>query len=159
MSDFYTPASEFLIQVANGEIPLTGSSFADQNLHLLIAFMTDQDTSNRDWATLLVAGQEIDTPEVRQALLHATQDDDASVRAEALLGLAEREAPCATPLIVQELGRDECGYGTFQAAHRVADSSLLDGLRRWRGRGSASWINNEIEDAIRACEARIKQRR
>lgn len=57
--------------------------------------MSDADTSNRDWATLLLAGQDIDTPEVCAALLAATQDQDACVRAEALLGLAERDAGLA----------------------------------------------------------------
>lgn len=99
-----------------------------------------------------------DAPEIQEALLRATQDENASVRAEALLGLAERDLPHAIPLILQELSRDECGYGTFQAAHHVADPSLLDKLITWRGRTSNQHVNEEIEDAIRACEAKLALR-
>lgn len=153
MEDYYEPSSEFLRKIVSGEVQLTGSEFAQQNLQLLIAHMSDNDTSNRDWATLLLAGQAIDTVEVRQALLSAAQDMDASVRAEALLGLAERDVVLALPLVASELEGDEVGYGTFQAAHAIASPTLLNGLRRWSGRGGAPWINDEINDAVVACEA------
>lgn len=153
--DGYAPASTFLVMVINDEIPLTGTEFAEQNLLLLIDYMSDADTSNRDWATLLLAGLEIDTPIVRDALLKAAQDCDASVRAEALLGLAERDAVLALPLVERELERSECGYGTFQAARAIANPSLLRGLRTGLGKGSTPWINDEIGDAIVACEAAI----
>ncbi|SFJ18295.1 hypothetical protein SAMN05216304_105176 [Bosea sp. OK403] len=155
MYDGYVPASDFLVKAANGEVPLTGTEFAEQNLRLLIGYTSDADTSNRDWATLLLAGLEIDTPTVREALLKATQDCDASVRAEALLGLAERDSVLALPLVLRELERSECGYGTFQAAHAIANPSLLSGLRKWLGKGSTPWINDEINDAIAACEAAL----
>ncbi|KPH82846.1 hypothetical protein [Bosea vaviloviae] len=150
MEEFYEPSSEFLCKVVRGEIPLSGSEFAQQNLQLLIAHMSDSDTSNRDWATLLLAGQDIDTAEVREALLAATRDEDACVRAEALLGLAERDPILALPLVESELERHEVGYGTFQAAHAIASPTLLNGLRRWCGRGGAPWIDDEINDAIAA---------
>ncbi|WNJ90516.1 hypothetical protein [Bosea sp. 685] len=155
MHDGYVPASDFLVRAANGEVPLTGTEFAEQNLRLLIGYMSDADTSNRDWATLLLAGLEIDTLAVREALLKATQDCDASVRAEALLGLAERDSVLALPLVLHELERSECGYGTFQAAHAIANPSLLSGLRKWSGKGSTPGINDEINDAIAACEAAL----
>lgn len=153
MDEYYEPSSEFLRKIVSSEIPLTGSEFAQQNLQLLIALMSDNDTSNRDWATLLLAGQDIDTVEVRQALLSAARDVNACVRAEALLGLAERDVILALPLVMSELEGDEVGYGTFQAAHAIASPALLNGLRRWSGRGGTPWINDEINDAVAACEA------
>lgn len=153
MDQPYLPKSDFIWMAANNELPLTGSDAADHNLRLLIAFTRDADASNRDWATMTLAMQEIDTPEVREALLAATEDSDAAVRAEALEGLAQRDKELALPLVERELGREQCAYGTFQAARLLAHPSLLDGLRAWTDQGGASWIDAEIADAIAACEA------
>ena len=65
----YQPQSDFLCNIIAGDIPLVGSAFADENLRRLIAFTTDDDFSNRDWAVLLLAQQGIDSPNVRNALL------------------------------------------------------------------------------------------
>lgn len=152
MEEGYTPTADFLVMVANKEIPLTGSDLADRNLRTLIAYTRDDDVSNRDWATMLLAQQEIDTPEIRQTLLSAAADEDACVRGEALQGLAERNAGMAIPLLRRELEQNDCAYATFQAARIVADPSLLKGLRLWVGRGGAPWIDDEITGAIAACE-------
>ena len=153
MEEPYVPKSDFIWMAANGDLPLTGGDVADRNLRLLIAFTRDPDVSNRDWATMTLAMQEIDTPEVRSALIAASDDVDVIVRAEALEGLALRDKDLALPLVEHELRRDECGYATFQAARLIAHPSLLEGLRDWKGRGGASWIDDEIIDAIAACEA------
>jgi len=154
MKDDYWPNSDFLGMVANDEVPLAGSDAAEHNLRLLIAFTRDPDVSNRDWATMLLSQQEIDTPEVRQALLAAAEDPDVDVRAEALEGLAQRDKELARPLVERELGRDECGYGAFQAALTIAHPSLLDGLRKWAGQFEETWWNSLVEDALTACQLR-----
>jgi hypothetical protein len=77
MDHGYEPSSDFLVQVANGDVSITGSAFAKENLRRVIALMQDDDVSNRDWATMLVAITEIDTPEIRHALLTAAGDEDA----------------------------------------------------------------------------------
>lgn len=151
MDEPYLPAADFIVMVANDEIPLTGSAMADHNLKLLIAYTRDEIVSNRDWATMVLAGHGPDTAEVRAALLSATDDADACVRGEALQGLSERDRQFALPLIRCELTREECAYATFQAAAFIADPSLLEGLHAWAGRGGAPWINSTIEDAIVAC--------
>jgi hypothetical protein len=101
---------------------------------------------------MTIAMQEIDTPEVRAALLAAAEDTDVVVRAEALQGLAQRDKELALPLVEEELLRDDWGYATFQAAEIIGHPSLLPGLRKWRRKTGASWIDETIEDAIRACE-------
>ena len=151
MEEGYSPSADFLVMVANEEIPLTGSSFAADNLKLLITYTCDPDVSNRDWAAMLLAQCDTDTPEVRAALLLATADEDSSVRGEALQGLAQRDKALALPLLQRELQQDDCAYATFEAAKIVADAGLLNGLLRWEGRGGASWIDSEIVDAIAAC--------
>lgn len=153
MDEPYLPEADFIVMVANGDVPLVGSPFAAENLKLLIAYTTDAVVSNRDWATMLLASHAPDTPDVRAALLSATEDVDPCVRGEALQGLAERDKECARPLVRRELERDQCSFATFQAAHVVADPSLLKGLRAWTGRGGAAWIDNQILEAITACEA------
>lgn len=151
MNEGYWPKSEFLGMVANGEVPLTGSDAAEDNLRLLIAFTRDSELSNRDWATMLLAQQEVDSPEVRQALLVAADDVDPDVRAEALEGLASRDTELARPLVERELAGGPCGYGTFRAALMIAHPSLLEGLRRWHGRFEEAWWNDLVRNAIRAC--------
>jgi len=152
MDEGYWPSSDFLCMVANDEVPLTGSAAGEQNLRLLMEFTQDPDVSNRDWATMLLSQQEIDTPEVRQVLLRAAEDIDCDVRAEALEGLAERDKELAKPLVERELRGDDCGYGTFEAARLIADPSLLPALQAWTGRfEKASW-NELVSEAIAACE-------
>jgi HEAT repeat protein len=151
MEEGYTPTADFLVMVANEEIPLTGSHLADHNLQTLIAYTRDADVSNRDRATMLLAQQAIDTSEIRDALVEATTDDDSCVRGEAIQGLAERDTGVALPILQRELEQDDCAYATFQAARIVADPSLLISLRRWIGKGGKTWIDDEITDAIAAC--------
>lgn len=155
MDEPYLPAVDFLIMAANEEIPFTGSKLAEENLRLLISFTTDADLTNRDWATMLLAGQDIDTQEVRNALIAAADDIDACVRGEAIQGLAQRNRELALPMIERELQRDECGYATFQAARELAHQNLIKGLHHWQGRGGAPWIDDEISEAIAACEAAL----
>lgn len=153
MNEPYLPKSNFIWMAAEGEVPLTGGPEGDANLALLIAFTRDADVSNRDWAIMTLAMQDIDTPELRAALIAAANDEDSSVRGEALEGLAERDRDLALPLLRRELMREECAYPTFKAAQTVAHPSLLAGLKNWSARGGASWIDSTIVDAIAACEA------
>ncbi len=62
----------------------------------LIQLSADVDSNVRDWATFgLGSIQDVDTPEVREALFARLQDDDEQVRAEAVTGLARRGDPRA----------------------------------------------------------------
>lgn len=155
MTDSYEPQAEFLTWVLSGEAPLIGSPFAETNLRRLFALMSDAQTANRDWATFILAHEEVDGDEVRTALMSATKDVDAVVRGEALLGLAMRDRNLALPLVKQELEGDEWGSPTFEAAKLLADPSLLEALRRWQGTAEKKWTNEEIADAIVACERAI----
>ncbi|MFI6595327.1 HEAT repeat domain-containing protein [Nonomuraea sp. NPDC050536] len=61
-----------------------------EGLALLISMTTDDSDEVRDWATAGLAGLELDTPEVRQALADRLDDTDLHTVAEATRGLAER---------------------------------------------------------------------
>ena len=76
MNEPYLPKSHFIWMAAEGDVPLAGSPEGAANLALLIAFTRDPDVSNRDWATMTLAMQEIDTPQVREALIAAADDVD-----------------------------------------------------------------------------------
>jgi len=89
---------------------------------------------------------------VRNALRHAAEDSDCSVRGEAILGLARLEPSIALAIVQRELQREKCGYGVFQAARLLADPSLLDGLEAWDERTGACWVNDEVRAAITACK-------
>ncbi len=132
MDHGYEPSSDFLVQVANGDVPITGNAFAKENLRRVIALMHDDDVTNRDWATMLVSIAEIDTPEVRHALLAAAGDEDAAVRAEALSGLATRDKALATPLVAEELLRRGRRPALFTVALALGAILIGDGGERVR---------------------------
>lgn len=152
MSERYEPPSDFLKALIADEVPLTGGSFADANLRRLIEMMRDDDLANRDWATMLLAQQEIDTPEVRNALLIAADDEDTVVRAEALLGLAQRDKALALPLVKAALlGKDAC-MSLFKAAETIADPSLVPFLNAWAELSGDKLLDGCAFDALTACQ-------
>jgi HEAT repeat protein len=155
--DIYEPVSDFLKAVAAGNAPLSGNEFAEANFRMLIEMTRDQDRSNRDWATFLLAMQEIDTPEVRNALLLASGDKDLNVRAEAILGLAQRDHDLVLPLVHAALAEME-SVPVCEAAALLAHPSLIDALRRSIEEASDSWFKNVASEALVACETGIPRR-
>jgi hypothetical protein len=151
MNEGYTPTADFLVMVANDEIPLTGGNLADHNLMTLIAYTRDDDVSNRDWATMLLAQQQIDTPEVRKALLTAAKDENNVVRAEALLGLARRDPSIALPLVRQELTGNVACMALFEAATELASPMLVDVLRLWSEPSDNPFLDGWASEALAAC--------
>jgi hypothetical protein len=152
MSDRYAPPSEFLRSVIDEDVPLAGSDFATANLRRLIEMTRDKDPANRDWATLLLAQQDLDTPEVRGALLRAAEDDSDAVRAEAILGMAQRDKTLALPLLQKELSRKSVAMPIFEAAALVADPSLVDDLRGYASPSGDDLLDRWALEALKACE-------
>lgn len=153
MTEGYHPATDFLKAIAAEDVPLLGNEFAEVNLHRLMKMTRDKDRSNRDWATLLLSQQEIDTPEVREALVIAAQDEDAAVRAEALLGLAQRDRAIALPFAVTALSADQVCMPVFEAAALIADPSLVRLLRLWIEPSDDEYLDKLARNALLACEA------
>lgn len=151
MNEEYQPTSDFLKAAAAEKIPLSGSAIADDNLRRLLAMMKDKDRSNRDWATLLVAQQEMDTIEVRDALAQAAQDEDGAVRAEAILGLAQRDPEVALPFIKTELSARSVMPPIFEAAALVTDRSLIDDLRQFTAPSENAYADQLVLEALAAC--------
>lgn len=155
----YEPHSGFLRDLIRRVDPL-GSSQSDQAiLRQLIEMTQDENPKNRDWATFLLWQQDVDTPEVRNALLSAGQDDDAAVRAEAIRGLAELAPDLSLPLIRRELAGSSVSAPIFEAAAIVADPSLAEDLRAFQGRSANRSLDRLAEEALSACEARMRELR
>lgn len=154
MADRYVPPSEFLQAVIDEEAPIgDGSAWGEANLRQLIAMTQDEDRANRDWATMLLAQQDIDTDEVRTALVRAAGDEDENVRAEAILGLAQRDRDLALPFLREVLSGQVASMPIFEAAALVADPSLVDDLRCFAQPSDNSFLDGYALEALAACEA------
>lgn len=152
MTEPYEPASDFLKAIIAEEVPLSGSAFADANMRQLLAMTRDEDVSNRDWATMLLASQDDDTPEIREALLSAAHDMNDMVRAEALVGIAKRDRNLALPLVVSALSAEQVSMPVFEAAALIAHPALVDVLRPWTEPSGDKWLDMLAHDALAACE-------
>jgi hypothetical protein len=150
--DRYLPPNAFLKSLIDDDAPLTGVE-GESNCRRLMTLMRDEDAANRDWATLLLAQQDLDTDEVRQALLTAAEDGNEYVRAEAILGLAKRDKALALPLIRRELGQERVAVPLFEAAALVADPSLVDDLRDFAAPSDDALLDELAAKALTACEA------
>jgi HEAT repeats len=158
MKDVYQPASDFLKAIIADEIPLCGNEFARANLSRLIDLTRDQDRSNRDWAAMLLAQTDIDTEEVRQALLASARDDDDVVRAEAILGLAQRMPSLALPFVKEELSGAVACMALFEAAILIADVSLINPLKQWIEPSENEFLDRLAIEALEACERAATRR-
>jgi hypothetical protein len=148
----YQPNSLFLLDILAGMVPLSGSEFAEANLTRLIDMTRDEDRSNRDWATFLLAQQECNTPAVREALLAAAVDEDEYVRAEAIWGLAHIDHDLALPLVEKALSADSVAATIFEAAELLAHPSLVDALRKFAEPTGNVYLDRVTKDALEACE-------
>ena len=154
MTERYLPPSDFLKALIDDDAPLVDGNHAAANLARLIEMTSDEDPVNRDWATLLLAQQDIDTSRVRDALLNAAEDEDEYVRAEAILGLAQRDKALALPLLQRELRGEHVAVPLFEAAALVADPSLADDLREFVNPSDDDFLDELANKALAACEAR-----
>jgi hypothetical protein len=152
MDDTYEPASDFLKAVVANEVPLSGSDFAEENLKRLIELTRDDDLTNRDWATMLLAQEELDTPELRAALLVAAFDENEVVRAEALLGLAKRDTALALPFAEVALAGERASMAVFEAAALIADPSLVEALQAWTVPSEHGLLDQVAAEALTACQ-------
>jgi HEAT repeat protein len=96
----------------------------------LIRLTVDGDRDVRDWATFGLASlTDVDTLELREALLARMSEDDDEIRGEALIGLARRHHPDAPGLVRQELNRPFAGDWPIEAAELLADAALYPALQ------------------------------
>jgi hypothetical protein len=155
MTDRHTPSSDFLKAVVADDLPLSTDGHGAANLEQLIALTRDPDRSNRDWATFLLASEDVDNGAVRQALLAAALDEDATIRAEAIFGLTRRDRELALPLVRKALDDNIVAFPIFEAAAMLADLSLVDGLRGFTGPSDEPYLDQCAAGALIACESGV----
>jgi HEAT repeat protein len=156
MPDRYEPKSFFLRALIDCDVLLSGGEFAEANLRLLIEMTRDDDLSNRDWAVFLLAQADIDSPEVRHALIQAATDSEDMVRAEAAWGLAQRDPLIALPFVQVALRASSVCYPALEAAELCAHPSLIEDLRVWAQPSDHKFADEQAADALAACEAAAK---
>jgi HEAT repeat protein len=101
----------------------------------LIALSRDAVVRVRDWAVFgLMNWIEDDTPEIRQALSDRLDDLDATVRGQALLGLARRRVPGTLDVIAREFERPEIHPDAVEAVADLGDPRGMELLQRLRAR-------------------------
>lgn len=152
MNERYEPPSDFLKALIDDDAPLSGGEHAEANLLRLIDMTRDELPANRDWATLLLAQQDTDTADVREALLRAANDESEHVRAEAILGLAQRDKAAALPLLQRELAGEHVSLPLLEAASIVAHPSLATDLRAFAEPSGDEFMDSLAIKAIEACD-------
>lgn len=97
-----------------------GGVESDEATETLLRLMTDSDDEVRDWATFSLGQQsEVDTPEVRSALVARLDDTHDDVRYEAICGLARRRDDRATPYLKTILHNDPDDLVAREAAAKL----------------------------------------
>lgn len=155
MSDRYLPPSVFLQEAINEKVPFGEGDIGDINLNRLIDLTRDEDAANRDWATLLLAQLEMDTPDVRDALLRSASDENVYVRGEAILGLSQLDRSVALPLLQKELRGEIVTVQLLEAAVIVADKTLVPDLEAFAEPSDNPSLDSFVSEAIAACQSQV----
>ena len=120
-----------------------------QAIDTLISLSNDSCEHVRDWATFALGTLlEIDTKQIRDALVDRLGDPDFDTRGEALVGLAQRKDERVIVALKAELKSDCIGCLAIEAAERIAAKELYPLLVDLRG-----WWDIDIDLLERAIEA------
>ncbi|RKH73026.1 hypothetical protein D7X96_02955 [Corallococcus interemptor] len=118
-------------------------------LRTLLELSRDGDTSVRKevLSGLSLVGEDaLDTPELRDAFFDRLSEEDAGIRAKALLGLARRKDPRAREPLRRELERRPVAIEAIEAVRYLEDASFLPLLLAVRE--AACPMDEAFEDAI-----------
>jgi hypothetical protein len=149
----YRPPSAFLQMLIDDEPELTGGPAEDARAFQLIALTKDKDPANRDWALLLLAQSELETPNALAALVAGMDDPEHEAALEALIGVAMREPALALPRVQALLEEDAIDSMTLEAAAYIADPVLLPALESIQAEvgDDDDVFTTVLAEAIEAC--------
>lgn len=101
------------------------------SIESMIRLSTDRDLDVRSWATFGLASliDDVDTPELRAALVSRLEDEDEEVRGEAMGGLALRGDDTAIPTVHAGLAADDVSSLVIGAAATYGRPEFLPPLR------------------------------
>ncbi|MEC4593399.1 MULTISPECIES: HEAT repeat domain-containing protein [Nitrospirillum] len=154
MAKDYMPPSDFLRDLIDEDVEIEADDTA--TVKRLLSFFKDPDAANRDWAVFLLGQSEVDTKAVRDALVQALDDEDDSVRAEALVALAQRDGDLARPHVLEALSAEGVYPTVFEAAALCAHPDLIKPLRGWLKATGDKEVDQMVAEAVAACEASAK---
>jgi len=120
-------------------------------IEALIELSADEDGETRSWATFSLATfTEVDTSDIREALVVRLSDPREDARGEALVGLARRKDPRVLDVLLKELTSKNVGMEAIEAAEELCDPRLIPALvdlkNWWPGdsRSNAEWLDRVI---------------
>lgn len=124
-------------------------------INKLIDLTNDAIADVRDWATFALGTQtELDTPEVRQALLARLEDDDEETRNEAIIGLARRKDERIIPVLMAEFEKEYVSASALEAAQLSGFPELHSYLISLQGK--LEGCTDLLEKAVLACDPNQK---
>jgi HEAT repeat protein len=127
-----------------------GSIESEVAVNMLIRLSDDPVANVRDWATFGLGTQiEMDSEDIRAALLRRVADSDDETQGEAFVGLALRGDDRVVEPLLKVLRSTSVGTLDVKAAREIADPRLLDALR-----DLLDWWNMDdrlLREAIAAC--------
>ena len=151
------PASRFRHHAGSGV--RSGAVFAlmgsedPRAIEALIDLTNDEDVPVRDWATFALGSQiEVNTLELREALVARLSDPDEDTRGEAIVGLARRGDRRVLPALHETLAVVSISTLEVEAASLIGEPDLHPQLVALRGRWDVD--QNLLEEAIQACSPR-----
>jgi len=122
----------------------------------LIELSKDVESDVRSWAAFgLGTLIDVDSPELKDALVCLLDDEDAEIRGEALIGLARHKDPRVIEPLKQELAGPFYGNWCLDAAELLGESSMLPLLSDLKNRIPAEDMipfQNDLAAAIQACK-------
>lgn len=116
----------------------------------LIELAGDEDADVRDYALFGFPQLQLDTEEIRQAMLACVEDEDDDVAGQALISLSFRRDERAIHPLIRYLQTGRTPGWAFCAAGHLAHADLLPVLR-----ATSDYAGSDREQAIRACETGI----
>jgi HEAT repeat protein len=124
----------------------------DLAIATLIELSADEDSDVRDWATFELGTilDDVDTPQIREALFARLGDPDDDTRGEALASLARRKDERVLVPLTRELeeAADDAGPLVFEAAEKLGDPRLCPVLLKIKALGVE---DSYLEKALAAC--------
>ncbi len=123
----------------------------------LIVLAEDSDFDVKNWAVFGLGSQcDLDTAELREALLRRADDEEPEIRGEALIGLARRRDSRIRERIIRELAGEFHGDWAVEAAEIYPDTAYLPFLEalfeRLGEEDRSSYFGNQINAAVAACK-------
>lgn len=119
--------------VRSGVVNALLSRSDPKSIATLIQLSRDPRVAVRDWATFGLGSMiDVDSPQIRKALLERLDDSDSETHYEALVGLARRKLPQVRERLIAELQRESPMSIVLEAAMESGDPSLLRLIEKHR---------------------------